>query len=217
MHKSWNSGVRDDYNHLMPRITEELIKAANSSAENDTSLNSAKRSFDNAEEARSFFETASSKIHSIDIWNECGTASEYAVFSESGQPAGSIIEEGRFIRIYLTASGKYDWVRVVSIKQSEDETVITVKPTYDPTQDPPDKSVVSHFFSDESTNNFCLMWDGSAVSFYIVGIEEKQNTDKVSGIVETARNVAAANLGYYSGVQKAEWKMFCSKFLEIAG
>ena len=201
----------------MPSVTEELIKAANSSAENDTSLNSAERSFDTEGEAAGFFRTAVPMLFDIEMWNECGTASEFAVFDEDGEPAGPKFGEGRFIRIYLKATAKYDWVRVQKIHRSDDEAVVTVKPTCDPTQKPVDKSVISHFFSDEATNNFCLTKDRRSVSFYVVGIGEKQNTTQTGGMVETLRNVAAANLGYYLGIQKAEWKMFCVKFLELAG
>jgi hypothetical protein len=201
----------------MPRITEELLRAANSSPENNTSLNSAKRTFGNESESAAFFGKASEKLRDVEVWNECGTSSEFASFTDDGHPAGNTIEENGFIRIYLKASGKYDWVRVISIRHEDDEAVITVKPSYDPTQDPPDRSVISHFFSDEATNNFCLIREGSSVSFYIVGIEERQNLEKTDGVAETIRNAAAANLGYYLGVQKAEWKMFCSRFLEIAG
>ena len=201
----------------MPHITEKLIQAANSSTENDTSLNSAKRTFDTEDQAAGFFEALAPKLLNINIWNECGTASEYAVFNEDGALAGPDFGEGQFIRIYLTATAKYDWVRVMKIHRADDEAVVTVKPTYDPTQNPPEKSVISHFFSDEATNNFCLLRDDKSVSFYIVGIGEKQNTGQAGGLVETVRNVAAANLGYYLGIQKAEWKMFCSKFLELAG
>jgi hypothetical protein len=202
----------------MSRITEQLIKAANSSAENDTSINAAKRSFESDAAAKRFFETASLNLRRIDIWNKCGSASEYAIFNAAGSDVGKDpIEKGVFIRIYLQSTGKCDWVRVVSVQEDEDEIVITVRPSYDPTRQPPDTSVVSHFFSHEATNNFCLVRDGTSVSFYVIGIGEKQNIRDAGGVVEAARNVAAANLGYYLGIQNAEWKTFCDTFLKIAG
>jgi hypothetical protein len=202
----------------MSKITEQLIKAANSSAQNDTSINAAKRSFESDAAAKRFFETASLSLRRIDIWNKCGTASDYALFNAAGSDVGKgPIEKGHFIRIHLQATGKYDWVRVISVQEDEDEIVITVKPSYDPTRQPPDTSVVSHFFSGDATNNFCLVRDSTSVSFYIIGIGEKQNVSEAGGVVEAARNVAAANLGYYLGIQKAEWKTFCNTFLEIAG
>ncbi len=209
----------EPYNlHSMHRSTEELIKAANSSTENDTSLNSAKRSFLTEEEARGFFESARQSLLDIKVWDQCGKASNYVLFDENGtELSNSEIKEGLFIRIHLKATGKFDWVRVTNIHREQNELVITVKPAHDPTQQSPDVSVISHFFDESATNNFCLQSDGRSVSIYVIGIGEKQNTANADGLIETARNVATANLGYYLGIQKAEWKSFCTTFLEIAG
>jgi hypothetical protein len=201
----------------MRHITEELIKAAKSAAEDNTSLNGSKRTFDSERDAADFFSRASTSVIDIDIWNKCGSASDYALFDRSGQSVAGPIENGVFIRIHLAATGKYDWVRVINVQRDTSEVVITVKPSFDPTRQPADPAVISHFFSEESTNNFCLLLDGKSVSFYVIGIGEKQNTDHSGGLVETVRNAATANLGYYLGIQKAEWKQFCRTFLEIAG
>ena len=57
----------------------------------------------------------------------------------------------------------------------------------------------------------------NTVGFYVIGLREKQNTDRSGGIVESARNVAAANLGYYLGIQKSVWKEFCTNMLQSDG
>src|SRR5213082_2335718 len=106
----------------MTHITEELIKAANSAAENDTSLNGSKRTFDSELEAADFFRHASTRIRDIDTWNKCGSASDYALFDEAGKAAGQI-QNGVFIRIQLAATGKYDWVRVVNVQEDAIEVV----------------------------------------------------------------------------------------------
>jgi hypothetical protein len=110
---------------------------------------------------------------------------------------------------------KYDWVRVIDIYEEADEFIISVKPTYDPTAETIDKNVISHFFTDESTNNFCLLRKSDTIWFYVIGLGEKQNTSETKNALETVRNVAV-NLGSYLGIQKSEWEKFCRHFLEDA-
>lgn len=193
---------------------EELIKAANSSTEGDTSLNSAKRAFLDQADCDQFFETTRSKLFNINEWNKNSSPTKYALFDASGSQIDQRpISVGMFIRISLYGSGKYDWVRVVSIKDEPDEAIVTVRPTFDPTQEQQETDSISHFFGPEATNNFCLQRDGKTVAFYVIGLNERQNTKFVDGLIEAARNSAVANIGYYSGLQKSVWKEFCSNFL----
>ena len=204
-----------NYNRPMGTSTiEQLIKAANSSAEGDTSLNLAKKVFLDQAQCDEFFETTKSKLLDINEWNKNSSPTKYGLFEESGSETQTEpVSVGMFIRINLYGSGKYDWVRVMSIVDESDELVVTVKPTYDPTQEPPDTTSTSHFFGPEATNNFCVQRDGKAVAFYVIGLNEHQNTRFADGLVESARNAAVANIGYYSGLQKSVWKEFCSNFL----
>jgi hypothetical protein len=55
--------------------------------------------------------------------------------------------------------------------------------------------------------------NGKTVAFYVIGLNEKQNTKFTDSVIESARNAAIANIGYYSGVQKFVWKQFASNFL----
>jgi hypothetical protein len=121
---------------------------------------------------------------------------------------------GDFIRISLPGSGKNDWVKIVEIHDAADEIVLTVQPSSNPT-DKEDNSTTSHFFTNDSTNNFCLQKNGIKLNFYVIGLGEKSNTEDTSGIVETVRNFATANIGHYLGIQKAQWQNFCDNFVEI--
>jgi hypothetical protein len=147
-------------------------------------------------------------------WNENSSPTEYGLFDESGSDVRSEpISVGKFIRIGLYGGGKYDWVRVVEILDEPDELVISVKPIFDPTERPQDRSSISHFFGPEGENNFCLQRHEKTVSFHVIGLNEKQNTGFTDGLIESARNAAIANVGYYSGLQDKVWKEFCSNFL----
>jgi hypothetical protein len=200
---------------MNPNRIERLLAAANSSPDGDTSINIAKRTFLHDDDCASFFQATRSKLFDISEWNKNSSASEYKLFEESGREAPSTsITTGRFIRIRLYASGKYDWVRVTAIYDEPDEVVLMVKPAFDPTAEPVDRSTTSHFFGPEAENNFCVQREKKTVAFYIIGLNETQNIAYTDSIIESARNAAVANVGYYSGLQKAVWKQFCTKILE---
>ena len=193
---------------------EELIEAANSSTEGDTSLNVAKRIFGDAGKCDAFFAKTCSDLVTITEWNRNSSATNYKLFDEAGTDIDSSpIAVGRFIRIGLYGSGKYDWVRVVEIFDELNEFVLKVKPSHDPTQDPVDPTLISHFFGPEAENNFCVQRNGKTVAFYVIGLSEKQNSKFTDSLIESARNVAVANVGYYSGLQKSVWKQFASNFV----
>jgi hypothetical protein len=193
---------------------ENLLEAANSSDDGDTSVNVAKRIFVDQAECLTFFERTRSNLLDIAEWNRNSSATGYKLFDEAGRDIDSLpITVGRFIRIGLYGSGKYDWVRVHTIFDDPEEFVLKVKPSHDPTQDPIDTSSISHFFGPEAENNFCVQRNGKTVAFYVIGLNEKHNTKFTDGLIESARNAAVANVGYYSGLQKAVWKEFASNFL----
>src|SRR5688572_2382771 len=132
---------------------ESLLKAANSSPTPNTSVNFAKRVFLDEDECGRFFETTRASLFRIDEWSKNSSASDYTLFEETGEESGDpTISVGRFIRINLYGGGKYDWVRIISITEEPDEVILTVKPTFDPTQPPEDHAETSHFFGPEATN-----------------------------------------------------------------
>lgn len=190
---------------------EELLHQANSSTDGDTSVASARRRFLDEDAAKAFFEETCSRLFRIDEWNANSSVTEYELF---GAEDGHRITTGCFIRIKLYGSGKSDWVRVMSVNSQPGELILTVKPTYDPTERPVDESVISHFFGAEATNNFCLQRTGNVVTMYVIGLNEKQNSRFTDGLIESARNVTVANVGYYTGLQKSVWISFCKNFLK---
>jgi hypothetical protein len=198
----------------MSREIERLLELANSTDEPVTSVNSARRTFTSASESSGFFADVCRRLLDIREWDVSSSPSAYALFDRGGTDvSGKKIAEGDFIRINIYGSGKYDWVEVERIYQAPDEMVITVRPTFDPTGDPPDTGRISHFFHAEARNNFCAQLDGRVVSMYVIGLNERQNVSETSGVVESVRNSATANIGYFLGIQKGVWSEFCSNFL----
>lgn len=191
--------------------TDSLLEQARSD-ENHSSVSSAEKTFADEAASAKVFSTLKAKLFDVREWNAHAMLSSFALFGENGHASQTEkITEGAFLRISLTGTLKYDWVRVTGIYEAADEFIITVKPTYDPTSD--DKTVVSHFFTDESTNNFCLARRAATVELWVIGLNEKFNSDETSGALETARN-AAVNLGSYLGIQRGEWEKFCHHFLD---
>ena len=205
---------RENYNPNMGKSRiEELLKAANSATGNDTSVNVAKRTFVSDADAVEFFRAVRQRLFQISEWRKNSNATSYDLFEASGERSASDeIEVGKFIRIELPASGKYDWVRVDDVADDDGEVVLRVKPSHDPT-DPDRSDSTSHFFGPEAENNFCVQRDDKTIAFYVIGLNEKQNTRSTDSLVESARNAAVANFGYYSGLQKAVWKDFATNFL----
>jgi len=195
--------------------TDILLNQANLD-EDHSSFSSAEETFSDQSKAAQIFSILKEKLLNINEWNAHSLLSTFRLFDENGQLLQTDkISIGVFMQIALKGTVKYDWVRVVDIHEAADEFIITVKPTFDPTAEKVDKSVVSHFFTDESTNNFCLLRRADTAALYVIGLNEKMNMRETKNALEAARN-AAVNLGSYLGVQRGEWEKFCHHLLEDA-
>ncbi len=201
------------------KIQDLLDRAAAVTASSEDKMSSvarAERQFATEREAEKCFGELKEKLFRVERWNAHSALSSYELFDETGKSCErETAKVGDFIKITLAGSGKSDWVKIVNIDRSPNETILTVQPSYNPIKSEPDKSVTSHFFTAESTNNFCLERRGATLNFYVIGLDEKSNTKDTNNLIETARNVATANLGHYLGIQKGEWTTFCTHFLEI--
>lgn len=204
---------------MSSKIQDLLDKVAAITASPEDKMSSvvvAGRKFASETEAEKRFGELCEKLFRIERWNTHSGLSSFELFDETGEScARETAKTGDFIKITLAGSGKSDWVKIINIDESANETILTVQPSYNPTENAPDKSVTSHFFTNESTNNFCLQRKGATLNFYVIGLDEKSNIEDTNNIIETARNVATANLGHYLGIQKAEWMTFCKNFLEV--
>ena len=194
--------------------TRELLKQTESLPEDEFSVNCAEREFADSQSASDYFNELKQRFVDLSHWNENSGLSSYELFDRDGQPVSDQrIKPGLFLRITLTGSGKSDWVGVEDVYASPEELVITVSPIYDPTEKPQQTGTISHFFTAGATNNFCALHEGNKVSVCVIGLNERLNSGHTSGLIETVRNAAVANFGYYLGIQKAEWKKFCNSLL----
>lgn len=203
---------------MSSKIQDLLDKAAAITASSEDKMSSvarAERKFATEREAEKCFGELKGKLFRIEEWNADSGLSSYELFDKTGKTCKrETAKIGDFIKITLAGSGKSDWLKIIDGDNAPNEIVLTVQPSYNPTENEPDKSVTSHFFTNESTNNFCLERKGATLNFYVIGLDEKSNTRDAKNIIETARNVAASNLGHYLGIQKGEWTTFCKNFLD---
>jgi hypothetical protein len=196
-------------------LIAEAERQAKSSAAGTGSVTCSNRVFSTDSEAKLSFANLKQKLLWIDKWNHKSVLTSYELFDGDGNPPErKTASVGDFIRLTLHGSGKYDWVKIIAINHALDETVLTVKPSSDPTAKRSDNQGTSHFFTSEGTNNFCLRNKESMIDFCVIGLNEQTNTAETKNLVEAARNFATANIGSYFGIQKAEWKTFTENFLE---
>ena len=193
--------------------TDDLLAQARRDEEH-SSVASAEKTFADETGAVKAFSILKTKLSEVEEWNAHAMLSSFKIFDENGRELQTKkLSVGVFLQISLTGTMKYDWVRVVDVFEQTDEFIISVKPTYDPTAEKTDKTATSHFFSSESINNFCLFRKAKTTALYVIGLNEKMNSDETGGTLETVRN-AAVNLGSYFGVQRGEWEKFCHHFIE---
>jgi hypothetical protein len=199
---------------------ENLLKQAaetHSPPNVTSSVTNASRVYPTIEEAESAFQNFKANLFLVEYWNKASEIASFAHYDQNGseQPPHKPFVIGSMIKITLPGSGKDDWVKVLEISDMTPmEIVVTVQPSFDPTiADAQDKHT-SHFFVDSSTNNFCLQRTDKKLSFYVIGIGEQTNTEDSAGVLETIRNVATSNVGYFLGIQKTQWQTFCENFIK---
>lgn len=193
--------------------TIQMLLEQASINENNSSVSKSETHFSNQEEIRQRFTEYKKCLLDLTCWNKAGNLSSYQHFKENGEKTDDKISENSLIRISLKGTGKYNWVKVVGLTDNEDEFILTFQPTYDPTAENP--KIVSHFFTAEARNNFCLQLKDTKIVFYIIGLNEKQNLAPTSDFVEAIRNWVTANVGSYLGLQREEWTTFAQNFLQL--
>lgn len=198
-------------------LLKEAERETDSASREGSSEAFAERELSSESEAEKYFLEFRDKLFHIKKWNYESGVSSFELHDSDGNPQPEKKAEiGDFIKIKLPATGKYDWVKITEIHDAPDEVVITVRPSIDPTKEDSDEKIISHFFTEDATNNFCLQRKDKTLSCYVIGLHEKTNYENTENILETARNFATSNLGHYLGFQKMEWTIFCRNFLEVS-
>lgn len=199
----------------MVSIIQKLLDSALAD-KNHSSVSFAERIFLSPTGAAAAFSSLKENIRDLNLWNQAASLNNFELFDKTGRKCqNELLKKNLFVRMSLKGSGKYDWVKIAKITESENLFIVSVKPIFDPTDINSDKAHTSHFFMAESSNNFCLIHEDKKITFFVIGLNEKQNVSEAKNAFEIVRNVATANIGSYFGIQKAEWKTFCENFLEL--
>jgi hypothetical protein len=192
---------------------QSLLELADSNEKSSVSF--AERRFPNAKAAKKAFSDYKSRILDVKRWNESSTITGFALYDKNGKEIiNQPIRKDLLLRLSMPGSGKFDWVKTTDIENTSEEFILVVRPTYDPTDEDANRAKISHFFAKESNNNFCLTYSENTVKFYIIGLNEMQNTSDTKNSLETVRNFITANVGYYLSIQKSQWDSFCQNFLD---
>lgn len=202
-------------NGKIQKLLNRAEAQENSADDGKSSVSRAGREFSTQTEAENAFQKFKRKLFFVNGWEADTGVSAFQLFDEKGAEINSRpAQTGDFVRITMPGSGKHDWVKIAEVFEDSTEAVITVQPTFDPTEtDKETKETTSHFFKSGATNNFCLQQASEKIFFYVIGLNEKANTDESGGLLESVRNLAVANLGWL-GFQKIEWQTFCENFLK---
>ena len=214
--QSFYKPFRGNVNARIHRLLGEALAQKYSSGTGETSITSASRTFPKTHDADDFFNELRPELFRIREWNEKATLTSFELFDEKGNISErQTATVGDFIRLSMAGTGKNDWAKVIEIIDEVGEAILTIKPSYNPTENEPDKNTTSHFFTSTSTKSFCLEKNNTIVSFYVIGLSENSNTDQTGSFIERARNVVVSKVGPYFRIQKVEWKTLCVNFLRL--
>ena len=198
------------------RLLGEALAQKYSSRTGKSFITSASRTFPNPHDADDFFNSLRAELFRVREWNEKTTLLSFELFDEKGSvPERQTAIVGDFIRLSMAGTGKSDWAKVIEIVDEAAEAILTIKPSNNPTGNESAKNSTSHFVASTSTNSFCLEKNNAVVSFYVIELSEKANTDETGNFPETVRNVAVSMVGPYLGIQNGEWKTLCVNFLRV--
>ena len=200
-------------NARIQRLLGEALAQKYSSRTGKSSITSASRTFPNTHNADDFFNRLRAELFRVREWNEKTTLASFELFDEKGSiPERQTAIVGDFIRLSMPGTGKSVWATVIEIVNEAGEAILTIKPSYNSPGNESDKNNKSNFFASTSTHSFCLEKNNAVVSFYVIELSEKANTDEAGNFLETARNV-----GPYFGIQQGSWKALCVNFLQVTG
>lgn len=191
---------------------------------------SAVKTFGNEAMAKAAFDAQKTCLADVNRWSSLSGAenASFALMGPDGQAVQRSAEVGDRIRIKLPGSPTFDWVQIETIEDAPDRFAITVRPTYDPTQQPLDKSTTAHFFTREATNTFSVEKQGNEVRARVLGMHESANVGSGSGgLRNAARNRAAAEVAWgiqrpipgttttVNGLQQHQWNVFTSNLNDV--
>jgi hypothetical protein len=176
---------------------------------------SSSKTFSNNELARMAFLQSKKKLFDVNRWSEIPNplSAGFKIYDQNGYPSKVYqLQKGDFIKIDLPGPFPDNWVKVITIKDTENLAEFIVMPSENPTNK---DSKTSHFFHKGATSTFRTKLSGNTISAYEIGKNEVVNVKDREAGKRKILNVAIAE-GGWAGFQKLQWKNL-TKFLVMDG
>jgi len=168
--------------------------------------------------ARALFESASSRLLSVNYWGSYAGISAFQLMDAHGIRADRQAAEGDFIRIDIPGPGThagmgFDWVRIEEIKHLTNSNQEVLSMTVRPCSHPLAKdSEIAHFFKAEATSTFIIRKAGLTVYAEEHGRNEVPNTEHGS-FYDKSRNFVVG-VAAKIGLSYPQWKSLIKGLLK---
>ncbi len=177
-------------------------------------------SFQDTNEARSFYTTARQKLLFVHNWGKItgSLSADFQLTDNQGKEVDRLTQKGDHFRIDIAGPGSaagegFDWASVEDVKEINegdiDSIAIRVRPAANPQTE---NENVAHFFSEKSTSTFVITREGTKVtaSIYDRNVQANQET---KSIIDKARNTLVG-LGAKHGFSKIQWQALAEAFVK---
>lgn len=167
--------------------------------------------YPDAGSARQAFEESKKKLFHVNLWSNLeGINSTFELHDAQGRKTtAEMPQEGHYIKIILPATTVENWVRITSIRTTDNLAEFTVHPSQKP-QPPVDKEeVTEHFFTREASSTFRVELQGTRLIGSEIGKNEVINNQGEESGDRAILNTLVAE-GGWAGFQALQWDKLTS-------
>lgn len=171
------------------------------------------RSFDEIEEAKSFYIIARQRLLDVNHWHSLAglISGQFYVTNESGEKQNRTVQTGDYVKIDIPGPGSsegdgFDWVKVEELKEIENASLqsvgFRVRPSANPLKD--QQGETAHFYNNEATSTFIVTRRNRELMVEILDLNLNPNQE-ISSVTDRIRNLAVG-LGAIGLFSKVQWQ-----------
>ncbi|MHC2991665.1 hypothetical protein OB13_08735, partial [Pontibacter sp. HJ8] len=167
--------------------------------------------YPDAGSARQAFEESRKKLFNVNLWSNLeGINSTFELHDEHGrQITAEIPQEGHYMKITLPATKVENWVRIASIRTTDDLAEFTVNPSQQPHPPVEKEAVTEHFFTKDASSTFRVELQGNRLIGSEIGKNEVINNQGEESGNRALLNTLVAE-GGWAGFQALQWDKLTS-------